>query len=48
MERLAKCDSEEEDEQGEADSDPPPGQLLAATAPTALAAFDRRERRHGA
>ena len=48
MEGLAEGDSEQEDEQGEADSDPPAGQLLPATAPAALPAFDRRERRHGA
>jgi hypothetical protein len=48
MERLAEGDSEQEDEQGEADSDPPSGQLPPATTAAALAAFDRRKRRHGA
>src|SRR4051812_9390451 len=48
VERLAQRDPEEEQEQRDANSDPPADHLLTATAAAALLALHRRERRHGA
>jgi hypothetical protein len=47
VKRLAERDSEQEDQKRDTDADPPPRQLFAPPATTAIAAFNGAERRHG-